>query len=117
VASALGSNPLDTATMDADYWCRNLREPVRFHDTVTGLLTAGDQVFVEISPQPMLAAAIVESLGEHPERSSSAVIATLRIDRGDLAALSAALGQLHNHGHSPSWPMLYPNAQIVPLPT
>ena len=34
VASALSADPLDTTTMDGDYWYRNLREPVRFYDSV-----------------------------------------------------------------------------------
>ena len=34
VEQALSADPLDTTTMDADYWYRNLREPVRFYDSV-----------------------------------------------------------------------------------
>ncbi|WP_131806030.1 acyltransferase domain-containing protein, partial [Mycobacterium alsense] len=34
VGQALSADPLDTTTMDAEYWYRNLREPVRFYDRV-----------------------------------------------------------------------------------
>ncbi|WP_131806020.1 acyltransferase domain-containing protein, partial [Mycobacterium alsense] len=34
VGQALSAEPLDTTTMDAEYWYRNLREPVRFYDRV-----------------------------------------------------------------------------------
>ena len=45
------------------------------------------------------------------------VITTLHRDRPDLDALATALAQLHNHGHSPSWRALYPDARTVALPT
>ena len=55
VASALSADPLDTTKMDADYWYRNLREPVRFYDSVVERLAAGEHTFVELSPHPVLA--------------------------------------------------------------
>jgi mycoketide-CoA synthase len=117
VESALSDHPLDTTEMNADYWYRNLREPVRFHDSVAGLLGRGEHVFVELSPHPVLAAAITDTLAGTNDRAGSAVITTLHRDLPDLDAVATALGQLHNHGHSPSWRALYPDAQTVALPT
>ncbi|MGB7163323.1 MAG: SDR family NAD(P)-dependent oxidoreductase [Mycobacterium sp.] len=117
VASAQSGHPLDTTTMDADYWYRNLREPVRFYDSVVGLLAASEQTFVELSPHPMLAPAITDTLAEVAGRAQSVVITTLHREWSDLDAVSAALARLHNHGHSPSWPALYPRAHTVALPT
>ncbi len=56
---------LSTATLqwlrgpevDATYWARNLREPVRFAQAVEQL-AEGETVFVELSPHPLLAAPI-----------------------------------------------------------
>jgi NAD(P)-dependent dehydrogenase (short-subunit alcohol dehydrogenase family)/acyl carrier protein len=45
------------------------------------------------------------------------VITTLHRDRSDVDAVGTALAQLHNHGHSPLWRALYPDARIVALPT
>lgn len=117
VAQAFSSDPLDTATMDADYWYRNLREPVRFHDAVAERLAAGEHTFVELSPHPVLAPAIIDTLAQTPERTQSAVITTFHRDRPDQDTLATALAQLHAHGHSPSWPALYPNARTTELPT
>ncbi|MCV7124402.1 acyltransferase domain-containing protein, partial [Mycobacterium lacus] len=55
VHSALTPQPLDTTTMNAHYWYRNLREPVRFHDSITTLLTQGEHLFIELSAHPVLA--------------------------------------------------------------
>jgi acyl transferase domain-containing protein/acyl-CoA synthetase (AMP-forming)/AMP-acid ligase II/NADPH:quinone reductase-like Zn-dependent oxidoreductase/acyl carrier protein len=117
VGKALSADPLDTTTMDTDYWYRNLREPVRFHDRVVERLAAGECTFVELSPHPVLAPAITDTLAQAAGRTQSAVIITLHRDRPDQDSLAMALAQLHNHGHSPSWPALYPHARTVGLPT
>ena len=101
----------------AEYWAGHLREPVRFHDSVVHLLTQGECTFVELSSHPVLAPAITEALAGVSDRPQSAVITTLRGHRPDRDTVTAALAQLHNHGHSPSWRMLYPKAGVIALPT
>jgi polyketide synthase 12 len=39
---------------DADYWVRNLAEPVLFREAVDALLGAGHDVFLEVSPHPLV---------------------------------------------------------------
>src|ERR1700756_2041296 len=97
VGEELSAAPLDTTTMDADYWYRNLREPVRFYDSVVHVLAAGEHTFIELSPHPVLAAAITDTLAGVAERTRSVVIPTLHRDRPDLDAVGAALARLHNH--------------------
>ena len=99
------------------YWTRHLREPVRFHDSVAGLLAAGEHTFVELSPHPVLAPAISDTVAGVAERTQSVVITTAYRDHPDLDALAAALGRLHTHGHSLRWDALYPHARVVGLPT
>jgi polyketide synthase 12 len=118
VASALSADPLDTTKMDGDYWYRNVREPVRFYDSVVERLAAGEHTFVELSPHPVLAPAITDTLAQAAAgRTQSAMVITLHRDRPDQDSLATALAQLHNHGHSPSWSALYPQARTVGLPT
>jgi mycoketide-CoA synthase len=118
VASALSADPLDTTKMDGDYWYRNLREPVRFYDSVVERLAAGEHTFVELSPHPVLAPAITDTQAQVAAgRTQSAMVITLHRDRPDQDSLATALAQLHNHGHSPSWSALYPHARTVGLPT
>ncbi|MGW4717165.1 SDR family NAD(P)-dependent oxidoreductase [Nocardia sp. NPDC004260] len=47
---------------DADYWCRNVREPVRFADVIAALVDAGHRVFLEVGPHPVLSGNIREML-------------------------------------------------------
>uniref|UniRef100_UPI003565AB3B type I polyketide synthase n=1 Tax=Mycobacterium marinum TaxID=1781 RepID=UPI003565AB3B len=67
----------------ARYWAQHLRKPVRFYDGVTRLLAGGEQAFVELSPHPVLAAAITDTLTGVTDRVGSAVVTTLRRDRPD----------------------------------
>jgi acyl transferase domain-containing protein/acyl-CoA synthetase (AMP-forming)/AMP-acid ligase II/acyl carrier protein len=117
VGGALDAEPLDTTAMTAEYWYRNLREPVRFHDRVVQLLAAGQTTFVELSPHPVLAPAITDTVSQSTESAQSAVIITLHRDRPDRDSLATALAQLHTHGQSPAWPALYARADSVELPT
>ncbi len=117
VGQRFSADPLDTTTMDADYWYRNLREPVGFYDRVLERLAAGECTFVELSPHPVLAPALTDTLAQTPGRAQSAVVITMHRERPDHDCLVKALAQLHTHGDSPSWPALYPHAHTVALPT
>ncbi|MEV6921053.1 type I polyketide synthase [Amycolatopsis sp. NPDC051106] len=113
--SGVTGTPVDTATLDAGYWYRNLRQPVRFHDATKTLIEAGHRFFVEVSPHPVLGGGIEETLDETAE--SAAVVGTLRRNAGDLRRFLTSLSQLWAHGHDVDWPVLYPVKRTVPLPT
>lgn len=50
--------------LDADYWWRNVREPVRFSDSIATLGSLGCRVFVEIGPNAILQRYISECLSD-----------------------------------------------------
>ncbi|WP_344919818.1 type I polyketide synthase, partial [Streptosporangium oxazolinicum] len=62
--SSVTGERIDTATLDAGYWYRNLRQTVEFEAAVHGLLDTGHRRFVEISPHPVLTVAVEEILAE-----------------------------------------------------
>ncbi|WP_460440812.1 type I polyketide synthase [Amycolatopsis stemonae] len=113
--SGVTGTPVDTATLDAGYWYRNLRQPVRFHDATKTLIEAGHRFFVEISPHPVLGGGIEETLDETTD--SAAVVGTLRRNAGDFRRFLTSLGQLWAHGHDVDWAALHPVKRTVPLPT
>ncbi|MGV9675840.1 type I polyketide synthase [Nocardia sp. NPDC003482] len=47
---------------DAEYWCANVREPVRFADAIGTLIAADSRVFLEVGPHPVLSGNIREIL-------------------------------------------------------
>ncbi|OSC35103.1 hypothetical protein B8W66_23480, partial [Mycobacterium decipiens] len=100
------------------YWTQQLRQPVRFHDNITTLLTQGPHTFIELSPHPVLAPALTDTITTTTtDQTQSTVITTLHRDHPDLDTLTTTLAHLHTHGHSPTWTTLYPTANTTQLPT
>lgn len=57
IISNLTGDYADFATLaNADYWCRHVREPVRFAAGIACLLNDGFNVFIEVGPKPTLSA-------------------------------------------------------------
>ena len=99
----------DPATLfDADYWVANVRNPVRFRQAVAA---AGAEytTFVEISPHPVLAKGISETLGERHHHS----LGTLRRDCHDTIEFHTNLNATHTI-HPPSTE--HPPEPHPPLP-
>ncbi|MGC0319294.1 SDR family NAD(P)-dependent oxidoreductase, partial [Kitasatospora acidiphila] len=109
--STVTAEPVDTSALDADYWYRNLREPVRFDLATRALLDHGHTVFVEVSPHPVLVPAVEET--GHQHGSDLLVTGTLRRDQDDFLA---PLGHLYVHGVPVDW--RFPDdTEPVSLPT
>jgi polyketide synthase 12 len=106
--SALTGAQLDTTQLDADYWYRNLRQPVQFAAASQSLLTDGYRFFIEASPHPSLVLPLLQTI-EWAE-IGAAVVGSLRRDQGDLACLLLSLGALHSRGLGLDW-----NAFFQPL--
>lgn len=111
--STLTGAALDTA-VDADYFAKAIREPVRFADAVAEMSRTGIDAIVEIGPHPALAAAISETLESDPPR----VIATsLRRARDDAETIRVGLAELYGAGIDPNWVAVQPGGgSIVSLP-
>ncbi|MET7904642.1 beta-ketoacyl synthase N-terminal-like domain-containing protein, partial [Streptomyces sp. NPDC005355] len=103
--------------LDAEYWYRNLREPVRFQDTVRTVRGAGHTVFLEVSPHPVLTSVLQsDGGGADPELLA---VGTLRRDQGGAGQVLTSLGALWAHGLSPDWSGVFTpgHAEVVDLPT
>ncbi|NYZ16078.1 acyltransferase domain-containing protein [Azospirillum sp. RWY-5-1] len=85
----------------AEYWWRNLREPVAFAAAVTALANDDGAVFQEISAHPTL-------LGHVTECTRRPVVATLRRGTADAAAMAESLGRLDALGVGPDWSAVAP---------
>ena len=74
--SSVTGKPLAGAAAHAEYWWRNLREPVRFQDAVAEAARQGARLFLEIGPAPVLQNYLRESL--RAEAVEAAVLASLK---------------------------------------
>ncbi|MFJ9354217.1 SDR family NAD(P)-dependent oxidoreductase [Streptomyces mirabilis] len=113
--SAVLAEPVPGDRLDADHWYANLREPVRFADTIRRMLDDGYRYFVELSPHPSLTSSI-EAVAA--EAGIDAVgIGSLRRQNDGHDVLLRGLGELYTAGHTPDWPLLFPQGRRVDLPT
>ncbi|WP_432040560.1 type I polyketide synthase [Streptomyces cucumeris] len=109
--STVTGGPIDVATMDAEYWYRNLRQEVRFSETVERLTAAGHGVFLEISPHPVLTMAISDTVED------AVVQGTLRRGEDEPRRLLQSLTELYTRGVEVDWGHLFTGAHRVELPT
>ncbi|GAB2468775.1 SDR family NAD(P)-dependent oxidoreductase [Streptomyces incanus] len=88
--STVTGTPLNGPELDAEYWWRNVREPVRFAEAAARLAAEHAGVLVEIGPHPVLRpylrrtkATCVATLhrdGDGPRETAAAVAAVLAAD-------------------------------------
>ncbi|WP_370672249.1 MULTISPECIES: SDR family NAD(P)-dependent oxidoreductase [Streptomyces] len=89
----------DTATLDTDYWYRNLRQTVRFSDTAHTLIADGHVHLIEISTHPVLTTSIQDILDTTDHHDTPTLTTgTLRRHKGDWAQFLTSAAHLHTHG-------------------
>ena len=93
----------------AEYWGRNLREPVRLAVAVDALAGMGSATFVELGPHPVLGGALARTL-EGRERPGVVLASFRRGQPADVAMLTLA-GRLWQRGHDVEWSALYPGTR------
>ncbi|WP_143079197.1 SDR family NAD(P)-dependent oxidoreductase, partial [Streptomyces monashensis] len=98
--------------LDAAYWCRNLREPVRLDLAQHELIADGYTVFVEVSPHPVLAM----PLADGGAAQDVVVLSAMERDHGGLDRLQRTLGALHAHGVAIDWSAAVPDGRLAGLP-
>ncbi|MEW1640349.1 SDR family NAD(P)-dependent oxidoreductase, partial [Streptomyces sp. NPDC093801] len=115
--STVTAELVDTAALDAAYWYRNLRRPVRFEETVELLLGEGYGTFVESSAHPVLTIGVQETA----EAAGAAVhaVGSLRREEGGLQRFLTSAAELFVRGADIDWASLFEGtgARRVPLPT
>ncbi|QVQ52474.1 acyltransferase domain-containing protein [Spiractinospora alimapuensis] len=118
MVSAVTGALIDGDRLDADYWFRNVRQPVRFVDAVRAAVDRGWDTFVEIGPFPVLTVPLQQTLDAagcpHP-----AVLASLRAPDGDAADAAGAVADAAVCGLDPDWSTLSAPeiGRVVDLPT
>ncbi|HEY2673424.1 MAG TPA: acyltransferase domain-containing protein, partial [Rugosimonospora sp.] len=118
--STVTGQQLDTTGLDAGYWYRNLRQEVRFEAATRALLDSGTDVFIEVSPHPVLSAAIQETAdGARTTTENVAVVSSLRRDDAGLRRFLAALAETYVRGVPVDWRPAFADLPVneVDLPT
>ena len=120
MVSAVTGEVLAGDEADAGYWYRSLREPVQFERAVRTLAGSGHAVFIEVSPHPVLAAAVTGTLEEASGDAGAAgpvVAGTLRRDDGGPGRFLASLAEVYVRGAGVDWAAVLGGGRRVELPT
>ncbi len=99
--STVTGMPTTGTELDANHWWRNIRDPVLFQQTFEEMPCAGEALYLQIGPHPVLSTAIYENLAQH-NRSGHAVAAQRR-DREAWDVLLESLSKCYVHGHDINW--------------
>ncbi|MEE1757448.1 SDR family NAD(P)-dependent oxidoreductase [Streptomyces sp. SP18CS02] len=100
--STVTGGELDTTTLDAEYWYRNLRQTVHLERATRALLENGYDVFVEASPHPVLNMAIQETM-DATNVAHGVTVGSLRRGEGGLERFLLSAAQLHTSGVELDW--------------
>nr|AUO14854.1 Malonyl CoA-acyl carrier protein transacylase [Amycolatopsis sp.] len=113
--STVTEGPLDTAALDARYWFRNLRNPVRFDEATRGLVEQDHGVFAEISPHPVLTVAVQDTIDALDGRA--VVLGTIRRREAGPRSFLGSLAAAYVSGARVDWTAAFPGgAEPVALP-
>ena len=100
---------------DANYWARNIRQPVQFATAIRAMLAAGHDTFVELSPHPVLSGMIAQCADA--ALKSTQQLPSLRRGVSDSVQMLRSLGALFTSGRNVDWTGVHPKGgRVVALP-
>ncbi|HEU4664109.1 MAG TPA: amino acid adenylation domain-containing protein, partial [Dokdonella sp.] len=100
--SCVSGTPIDArAAAEPVYWCRQLREPVRFADAVAHAIAEGATLFVEVGPSQALTAFVRSQLGNGGRAIAS--LGPAAKPGSDAEHVATALGACWAAGRAPDW--------------
>ncbi|WP_142197382.1 type I polyketide synthase [Streptomyces calvus] len=115
--STVSGGVIDTVSLDAGYWYRNLRGTVEFEAATRALLADGFRVLVEVSAHPVVATGVRETVED--AGVAAGVVGTLRRDEGGWERFTLSLGEAWAYGADVDWDAFYDGTRPrrVDLPT
>jgi acyl transferase domain-containing protein/NAD(P)-dependent dehydrogenase (short-subunit alcohol dehydrogenase family)/acyl carrier protein len=101
----------ENLSFGADYFGRNIREPVRFASAAAAMAADGFSVFVELSPHPVLGHELTACLAG--QDVAPTVLASLRRGRAERETMLQACAGLYAAGCDLAWPAVHPTAGAI----
>ena len=105
--SAVMGERLSGRFLDADYWWRNIREPVQFERVIRGMLAERINIFLEIGPHGTLRRYVLDALAD--ASVTGRVITTGTRNDDGVARIDSAAGQAVIAGAWVDWQRILPS--------
>jgi acyl transferase domain-containing protein len=99
ISNVTGQPVTPTEIMTPHYWCRHIREPVRFSAGMTSMRQLGVELFLEISSKPVLLDMGHECLPDGAE----VWLPSLREGQTEWRQLLSSLAELYSRGVQGNW--------------
>jgi acyl transferase domain-containing protein len=99
ISNLSGQTAVESIALDASYWRRHAREPVRFAESINTVRRRGIRIFLEIGPVPVL----IGMARQCVEDLEPVWLASLCPDRDDRSQMLLSLGELFVRGAKPDW--------------
>ncbi|MFD1333732.1 acyltransferase domain-containing protein, partial [Methylopila musalis] len=101
VYSTVTGRVAEDDAFDAEYWCRNIREPVFFAKAIGALIDAGHRLFLEVGPHPVLSTSLKQCLAAHGVEGR--VLSSLRRGQPEAETAREGLAGLYAAGSPIDW--------------
>ncbi|GLF95127.1 hypothetical protein SYYSPA8_12540 [Streptomyces yaizuensis] len=113
--SSVTGGPVEGPEVDAEFWWRSIRDPVRFADALDALLESGCTVLVEIGPHTVLGPYLRDAANRQP--GPVTVLPTLLRGQAGLPLVRSTVAAVMAAGGRTDWNPYFPvRGRTVPLP-
>jgi amino acid adenylation domain-containing protein len=112
--SAVTGSNLSGLDLIAEYWARNIRQPVRFSDAISALLGQAHDLYLEIAPHPILARSIADQATELGRPATT--LASIRRGQAGRPNLLQSLAEFYVRGIDPVWTAIERSGRFIKLP-
>jgi acyl transferase domain-containing protein/NAD(P)-dependent dehydrogenase (short-subunit alcohol dehydrogenase family)/acyl carrier protein len=114
--STVGGERIQGSELSGAYWWKNVRQAVRFSQSVGALLDEGCCDFLEVGPHPVLGHSIKEIAAERGQ--SVRLTPSLHKKFPEQARMLESLGQMYSQGQDVNWDAILPNhGAFISLPS
>ncbi|MDX2079752.1 MAG: SDR family NAD(P)-dependent oxidoreductase [Terrimicrobiaceae bacterium] len=105
----------DGSGWDAEYWWRNVRQPVCFAKAAATMMADGFRDFLEVGPHPVLGSSVKECAAH--QGIAVRTFFSLRRKDPEVGSILKGVAELYCAGYAPEWTQLVPDrADFLPAP-
>lgn len=112
--STVTGQRVDGVAYGADYWPKNIRQPVEFVQAIRSAINDGHTIFIEVGPHPVLATSLKECIQSSGKDCRQ--LFTLRRKTSEVEAMDRSVLEYYAFGGRLAWNKIIRPGKIIGLP-